>query len=243
MGLKPCPPVWDGGCRLSFWRGLGASSFVAVAGLSVRIEEDLWFDGAGGLELELGFVSWVFEADLLAWEGSAFFRFLRPTLSFSAFSIMTLLMRSNSEQMPSIRCTPPVSISWPNAERNVTTMFINLVSDRARGSRGFCKMLPNSVTSAETGKYNTILPKKISLASSWERWAAKYTHQTTEESPSGIYLSSEIEALAAEVHRAAELKTLGFRGLELSPWIAKFERRLVQYPRCMDIRCIVVKQL
>lgn len=95
--------------------------------------------------------------DLLACEDSAFLRFLRPAFSFSAFSIMTLLIRSNSEQIPIVRWTPPVSISCPSADRNVTTMFNNRVSDLARGSRGFCRMFPNSVTSAVTGKYNTIL--------------------------------------------------------------------------------------
>lgn len=97
------------------------------------------------------------DAGLLACEDSAFLRFLRPAFSFSAFSIMTLLMRSNSEQIPIVRCTPPVSISWPNADRKVTTMFNRRVSDLARGSRGFCRMFPKSVTSAVTGKYKTIL--------------------------------------------------------------------------------------
>lgn len=99
----------------------------------------------------------VLDVGLLACEDSAFLRFLRPAFSFSAFSIMTLLMRSNSEQIPMVRCTPPVSISCPSADRKVTTMFRSRVSDLARGSRGFCRIFPNSVTSAVTGKYSTIL--------------------------------------------------------------------------------------
>jgi hypothetical protein len=54
--------------------------------------------------------------------------------------------------MPSMRCTPPCSASWPNIDRNVTTRSMSRVSDLARGSRGFCRMLLNKVMSAETGK-------------------------------------------------------------------------------------------
>ncbi|PHH52334.1 hypothetical protein CFIMG_004880RA [Ceratocystis fimbriata CBS 114723] len=64
----------------------------------------------------------------------------------------SLAMRSNSEHTPNIRWTPPVSASWPSIDRNVTTMFMSLQSDFALGSSGFCKMLPNSVTRADTGK-------------------------------------------------------------------------------------------
>lgn len=172
-------------------------------------------DGAGDLPPAACVVVAAFAFELLDLWASAFLRFLRPALSFSAFSIMTLEMRSNSEQMPSIRCTPPVSTSWPRADRKVTTMLSSLVSDRARGSRGFCSILPNRVTSADTGKYSTIL---LMLVLFHEGSGSKdRTYHTTDESPSGMYLSNEIVALAAEVHNAAELKTLGFKGLAFSP--------------------------
>lgn len=77
--------------------------------------------------------------------------------SFSVFSMIILAMRSNSAHTPSIRCTPPVSASWPRVDRKVTTMPISLVSDLARGSKGFCKILPKSVISADTGKYKASL--------------------------------------------------------------------------------------
>lgn len=82
---------------------------------------------------------------------SAFFRLRREDCSFSALSITTFAMRPNSEQMPSIRCTPPCSASCPNMDRNVTTRSMSFVSDFALGSKGFCKILLNRVMSAETG--------------------------------------------------------------------------------------------
>lgn len=158
MGLNACPSVRAGGDSVSLGcdcRGVGVFA-LAVGGLGVCAEEeDPWFEVDAR---RIGFeVVFVLEAGLLACEDSAFLRFLRPAFSFSAFSIMTLLMRSNSEQIPMVRCTPPVSISCPNADRKVTTMFKSRVSDLARGSRGFCRMFPNKVTSAVTGKYKTIL--------------------------------------------------------------------------------------
>lgn len=45
-----------------------------------------------------------------------------------------------------------------------------------------------------------------------------------------MYLIKLIDALAAATQSAADENTLGFKGLALSPLIAKFESRLVQYP-------------
>jgi hypothetical protein len=56
----------------------------------------------------------------------------------------------------------------------------------------------------------------------------KPTYQTQEKSPCGMYLSRDIDALAADVHSAAEEKMRGFSGLAFSPWIAKSDSRLLQ---------------
>ena len=56
------------------------------------------------------------------------------------------------------------------------------------------------------------------------------TYQTQEKSPCGMYLIRLIDALAAATQSAADENTLGFKGLALSPLVAKFESRLVQYP-------------
>lgn len=104
-------------------------------------------DEEASLRLKVGLVDkLLFEAE------STFFRFRREDCSFSARSITSLAMRQNSAQIPSIRCTPPCSASWPSMERKVTTRSINRVSDLARGSNGFCRMLLKRVMRAETGK-------------------------------------------------------------------------------------------
>jgi hypothetical protein len=98
----------------------------------------------------------VCDAEAEFWAGpfvlgsSGFFRFLREP-SFSALSNTTFAILSNSAQTPNIRFTPPFSSSAFSIDKKLTTKFINRTSDRARGSWGFCKMFPNSVTSAETG--------------------------------------------------------------------------------------------
>lgn len=83
-------------------------------------------------------------------------------------------------------------------------------------------MLPNSVTSEETGKYKIILIKNMSVSHVLllllhGRKNLLFTYHTQEKSPCGTYLSKEIEALAAAVDSAADEKILGFKGLELSP--------------------------
>lgn len=166
IGLKPCPSPREGGDKSSLvCRGVGVFA-LAVCGRGVCADEEPpWVDiEACGFPPALALV--LEPLGLLACDDSAFFRFRRPAFSFSALSIITLLMRSNSEQIPSIRCTPPVSTSWPRADKNCTTIARSLVSERARGSRGFWRMLPNKVTSAETGKYNTILVMIVSGANS-----------------------------------------------------------------------------
>jgi hypothetical protein len=127
-------------------RGVGAS-VVKVVGLGVSEEEvslNSWFVAETLPEELVGVL--VFDPP------SAVLRFRRDDCSLSALSITTLDIRTNSEQMPSMRCTPPCSASWPNIDRNVTTRSMSRVSDLARGSRGFCRMLLNKVMSAETGK-------------------------------------------------------------------------------------------
>lgn len=81
----------------------------------------------------------------------AFLRFFREWDSFSALSRTTLAIRSNSPQRPSIRLMLPLDSSETKVERKLTTTFINLTSDRARASLGFCRMLAKRVTRADTG--------------------------------------------------------------------------------------------
>lgn len=65
---------------------------------------------------------------------SLFLRFLRECDSLSPLSKTTLAMRSNSEQIPSIRLTPPCSSLTHNMDKKFTTWFINFTSVRARAS-------------------------------------------------------------------------------------------------------------
>jgi hypothetical protein len=132
-GLKPGDSWPFGGRPLPF----------TVAGVGVAAETGfgvcVWDDAGGGLVADFAAGSWLF-------------LFRREDCSFSAFSMIALAILSNSEQTPNMRCTPPVSASCPSVERKVTTRFMSRVSDRALGSRGFWRMFPKSVTSAETGK-------------------------------------------------------------------------------------------
>lgn len=94
------------------------------------LREALAIDGVlGGIE-ELAGIGALVLAD---WS-SLFFRFLLDEDSFSALSRTTFAIRSNSEQTPNMRFTPPFSPSVPSVERKVTTRFIRRTSDRARGS-------------------------------------------------------------------------------------------------------------
>lgn len=76
----------------------------------------------------------------------------RRFVSLSDLSSVALAIRSNSQHTFFMRCTASFPSSWQSIVRKVTTTLISRKSDRARGSVGFCKMLPNKVTSAETGK-------------------------------------------------------------------------------------------
>lgn len=84
--------------------GVGAD-VVAVVGLGVGVE-DVSFDTVvvdGLLDPFMDVL--VFDAE------STFLRLRREDCSFSALSITTLEIRTNSEHIPSIRCTPPCSAS------------------------------------------------------------------------------------------------------------------------------------
>jgi hypothetical protein len=109
--------------------GLGVFAF-AVGGRGVCV----MFAGGVSDEVAAGVVATA--ADFVA-EDSWLLRFRRDEFSFSAFSITTLAILSNSEQTPSMRCTPPVSASWPSIDRKATTTLMSLVSERALGSNGF----------------------------------------------------------------------------------------------------------
>jgi hypothetical protein len=90
-------------------------------------------------------------AGLLISVESCCFLLRRDEDSFAVLSSTILAIRSNSEQMLSIRRTPPFSSSVHKAERKLTTMFISFKSEFARESCGFCNIFAKSVTSADTG--------------------------------------------------------------------------------------------
>lgn len=84
---------------------------------------------------------------------SACFLFPLPFISPSALSSTTFAMRSNSLQTDNMRRTLPEdsAASRSSIVRKEHTEDIRRRSPRARTSCGFCKMLANSVTRAETG--------------------------------------------------------------------------------------------
>lgn len=150
MGLYPpfcdmCSLFMRGDkCEFEGWLGCGVAE-LAVAGRGVCTGADACGVAAADAVVAAGF------AAAAGWSWPFLFRLME--FSFSALSITTLAIRSNSEHTPSIRWTPPVSASWPSMDRKLTTRFMSLVSDLALGSIGFCRMLPNRVTRAVTGKY------------------------------------------------------------------------------------------
>ena len=86
--------------------GVGAD-VVAVVGLGVAVD-DVSFDAV--VVVIDGLLDPFMDVPVFDVE-STFLRLRREDCSFSALSITTLEIRTNSEHMPSMRCTPPCSAS------------------------------------------------------------------------------------------------------------------------------------